>query len=217
MFYNEKLVEECAMYVVAKDMGFDVAINILNNLALFPHTNMPLLDYVASKCYDNIDILKKANYRQIQTLIIALSIADYKPVFWDTIKEYLYRDKLLIGSISEKSKLAINLAILDCYWPKLLEKVFTNTYLVKRKERKRLLFLNSIVKNHYRDYEGPWPSDDVISSLRETISYEKYDFPLKNALELATGGEQYISTNIDTKLGYFLGGFDVFFKLKNTR
>ncbi|KAF7992797.1 hypothetical protein HCN44_005141 [Aphidius gifuensis] len=215
-FYHENLMDNCVTSIITKDMGFTVAVEVLKNLSQMPYVSLPLLDYIASKCYEDITLLKNANHHEVETLISALATADYKPVFWDTIKDYLFREEMLNDTPLSALKLAINFSILKCYWPKLLDKVFSID-LADQRYLKKVLFLHEIVKMNYPQYKSKLPSDKTIKSLKQLSKSGRSSESLKSALEVVTGGEQYIISNRTTKFGYYIdqvvmmrkGGFPI--------
>ncbi|KAF7996109.1 hypothetical protein HCN44_009990 [Aphidius gifuensis] len=71
------------------------------------------------------NIVKNANHYKGETIISALAVADYKPVFWDTIKDYLFGEEMLNDRPLSALKLAISFIILKYHYPKLLDKVFS--------------------------------------------------------------------------------------------
>jgi len=202
------LVDAFINSALSSNVHFANGINLLKILNNLNYVHIPLLEYLAAKCFEQPHLLKDASYVNISIFIKGFINADYKPVFWDTI-----RDAILANNMEDKSisisiiRLALHMIALDCYNPNLLDKVFSydiNNVPMKNICARELLLLYQSVKTLYPAYNGSWPSQDIIRyaiDLGPTLP----SFSLKVALELALGGPQYIHNNLRTKLGHHIG------------
>jgi len=194
--------------VLSSNINFASGIKLLKVLNNLNYVHIPLLEYLAARCFEQPYLLKNASYVDISIFIKGFINADYKPVFWDTI-----RDAILANNMKNKSfsisiiRFALHMLALDCYNPNLLNKVFCydiNNAPMKNIVARELLLLYQSVKTLYPAYNGSWPSQNTIQyaiNLDPILS----TFSLKAALELALGGSQYIYNNLKTKLGHHIG------------
>ncbi|XP_012226400.1 FAST kinase domain-containing protein 2, mitochondrial-like [Linepithema humile] len=208
-FYNEALVDALVNSALSSDINFHSGIHLLKLLNNLNYAHIPLLEYLAAKCFEQPDLLKDATYIKLFSFLEGFIYADYKPVFWDTI-----RDAILANQVENKStgksiiRFALYLTALDCYSPSLLSKVFS--YNIKNNEEaytdilaREMLLLYQSIKTLYPMYEGPWPSQDTLEYITN-LDPIMPTFSLKAALELALGGPLYIHNNLKTKLGHHI-------------
>ncbi|KYM97993.1 hypothetical protein ALC62_11339 [Cyphomyrmex costatus] len=210
-FYNEALVDAFINSALSAEISFDSSIYLLKRLNELNYAHIPFLEYLAAKCFEQPNLLKNASYYRISIFLEGLINADYKPVFWDIIRDAILANKVE-NKIFNRSmiKFALHLIALDCYSPSLISKVFyqiikTNEPM-KNIHMRELLLLYQSIKTLYPMYNGPWPSQDI---LEHAVNIDKTllspilpTFSLKTALELALGGPQYIHNNMKTKLGH---------------
>ncbi|XP_014299359.1 FAST kinase domain-containing protein 5, mitochondrial [Microplitis demolitor] len=225
-FYNEGLVEAIVQAVVSKDMGVSIALNILSNLNEIKFTSSAILDYIAAKCFEDKSILNELKTNKVLDIICGMSLADYKPIFWDSLKDSFLKEQILESRHQTLTKTALFLASLDCYWPQLLEKIFedkkfeSNNLLgtFSYKEQKNLLLLHYAVMSFCPDYSGPLLSKEVIELFESSFPKIKLSsLPLKSALESSLGGPQYVKSYILTPFAYYIdhliimrkGGFPI--------
>ncbi|XP_063991543.1 uncharacterized protein LOC135169990 [Diachasmimorpha longicaudata] len=207
IFYHEGFADACGATVISRNLGFEMAFEVTNFYHLVDHVNIALLDYMAAKCFQDKSILKNADKHQISSFLLSLSEAEYKPVFWDSIKESLMSEKLLEINVGKLSKVAMWMASLDLYWPKLIARTFTGFEIRGEKStsaRKRLLLLYYAVKSECPEYKGPWMADHVMKYCKEVPCLDRTDYPLKEAIECSLGGPQYVLTKLRTRFGYYV-------------
>ncbi|XP_077275241.1 uncharacterized protein LOC143904434 [Temnothorax americanus] len=212
-FYNEALVDAFVSSALSAEIFFDNSITLLKLLNELNYAHIPFLEYLAAKCFEQPTLLKNASYFRVSIFLEGLINADYKPVFWDVIRDAILANKVE-NKVFNRSmiKFALHLIALDCYSPSLIGKVFSQ--IIKANESMRnihmreLLLLYQSVKTLYPTYNGPWPSRDI---LERAISIHKTllgpilpTFSLKTALELALGGPQYVHNDLRTKLGHYI-------------
>lgn len=170
------------------------------------------MEYLAAKCFEEPNLLKDASYFKISIFLEGLVNADYKPVFWDTIRDVIFANEVE-NKFFRKSmiKFTLHLTALDCYNPNLLKKVFSENIKTIRIDTirkniyaKEILLLYQSVKTLYPAYDGPLPSQDILKyAINISATFPKYS--IKAALELALGGPQYVYNNLKTKLGHHIG------------
>ncbi|XP_015109298.1 uncharacterized protein LOC107036077 [Diachasma alloeum] len=207
VYYHDGFADACGAAVVSRNLGFERALEVADFYHVVEHVNIALLDYMAAKCFEDKSILTNANKYQISSFLHSLSRADYKPVFWDSVKESLMSEKLLDQNVGWLLKPALWMASLDCYWPKLIAKIFTEFEI--RGERytsamKRILLLYHTVKSSCPEYQGPWIADNVLRYCEKVPVVEKTEYPLREAIQCALGGPQYVLTSLGTKFGYYV-------------
>ncbi|XP_071650536.1 uncharacterized protein [Temnothorax longispinosus] len=212
-FYNEALVDAFVSSALSAEIFFDNSINLLKLLNELNYAHIPFLEYLAAKCFEQPNLLKNASYFRVSIFLEGLINADYKPVFWDIIRDAILANKVE-NKVFNRSmiKFALHLIALDCYSPSLISKVFSQ--IIKANESVRnihmreLLLLYQSVKTLYPMYNGPWPSQDILEhaiSIHKTLlSPILPTFSLKTALELALGGPQYVHNDLRTKLGHYI-------------
>lgn len=194
---------------LSSNINFADGIHLLKLLNQLNYAHIPFLEYLSAKCFEQPNLLKDASYFKLSVFLEGFVNADYKPVFWDTI-----RDAILASRIENKSfsrsmiRFALHLTALDCYNPKLLDKVFSqniqNNEPLKDVYARELLLLYQSVKTLYPTYDGSWPSQDILE-YAIVLSPILPTFSLRSALELALGGPQYIHNNLKTRLGHHIG------------
>ncbi|XP_011309417.1 uncharacterized protein [Fopius arisanus] len=219
-YYHEGFADACAATVISRDLGFEVAQDLTHFYNDVGHVNIALLDYMSAKCFEDKRIISGANKYQIGSFFYALSQADYKPVFWDSIKESLMSEKLLDQNPGKLTKVGLYMASLDCLMPKLIEKVFTQFEVRSEghtSAKKRFLLLYHAVKSGFHGYKGPWPSEDLLRGCENIPAVDREEYPLQDAIECALGGQQYVINQLKTKFGYYVdnvvimrkGGFPI--------
>ncbi|XP_011701322.1 PREDICTED: uncharacterized protein LOC105458007 [Wasmannia auropunctata] len=212
-FYNEALVDAFVNSALSTDISFEDCIYLLKLLNELNYAHIPLLEYLAAKCFEQPNLLKNASYFRIFIFLEGLINADYKPVFWDIIRDAILANKMEIKVYNRSMiKFALHLIALDCYSPNLISKVFSQ--IIKTNEPmediyvRELLLLYQSVKTLYPMYNGPWPSHDILEhaiSIHKTLLSPIFStFSLKTALELALGGPQYVHNDLKTKLGHYI-------------
>ncbi|XP_014486089.1 PREDICTED: uncharacterized protein LOC106750330 [Dinoponera quadriceps] len=209
IFYNETHVDTLVNSALSSDVDFAKGIFILKSLNDLNHMHMPLLEYLAGKCFENSSLLKGASYNKISTFLEGFINADYKPVFWDTIKDAILENIETDKRFFNRSfiRFALHLIALDCYSTNLLRKVFSiNVRLnepMKNVYAREMLLLYQSVKALYPTYDGPWPQQDLLE-YANTIKLTPPAHSLKPALERALGGPQYAHHNLKTRLGHHI-------------
>ncbi|XP_072744729.1 uncharacterized protein [Anoplolepis gracilipes] len=209
-FYNEALVDACVSSALSSNINFTSGIHLLKLLNNLNYAYIPFLEYLAAKCFERPNLLKDASYFKVSIFLEGFINADYKPVFWDTI-----RDAILANEVENKSfrksmiRFALYLTALDCYSPNLLKKVFsenikTANETMKNIYARELLLLYQSVKTLYPTYDGPWPSQDILEYATVSVSRFLPTCSVRAALELALGGPQYIHNDLKTRLGHYI-------------
>ncbi|XP_012258072.2 uncharacterized protein LOC105687202 [Athalia rosae] len=212
-FYNEEFVDACAEHIISTDAGLKQGVAMLSKLRRIGHTQIRLIDYVAAKCFENPSILTNSGHNCYMNLIIALAMADYKPIFWEIIHEIILKNiaKNEYPDIRLMLNLATSLAVFDSFNKDLTKRVFNTGFLkhiltkidVKNTYWNLLLFYQA-VKLFSPTYTGPWPSEQIIQTAIELNGLNQSKANLLPALVQAMGGSQYILSNLKTKLGHHI-------------
>ncbi|EFN64702.1 hypothetical protein EAG_06931 [Camponotus floridanus] len=208
-FYNETLVDACVNSALSSNINFNSGIHLLKLLNDLNYAHIPFLEYLAAKCFQDPNLLKDASFFKVSIFLEGLNNADYKPVFWDIIRDAIFASEVE-NKFFRKSmiKFALLLTALDCYNPNLLKKVFSENIKIRIDKRKNIyakeiLLLYQSVKTLYPTYDGPLPSQEILEyAFNISPTFPKYS--IKAALELALGGPQYICNNLRTKLGHHI-------------
>lgn len=209
-FYNEALVDALVNSALSSDIHYYSGIDLLKMLNNLNYAHIPLLEYLAAKCFEQPDLLKNASYKKLYNFLEGFINADYKPVFWDTIRDAILANEAENNRSTGSSicRFALYLTALDCYSPSLLNKVFS--YDVKYNEKgnrefiaKEMLLLYQSIKTLYPMYEGPWPSQETLEYITN-LDPVPPAYSLRAALELALGGPFYVHNNLRTKLGHHI-------------
>lgn len=205
-------MDACVSSALSSNINFISGIQLLKLLNDLNYAHISFLEYLAAKCFQEPNLLKDASYFKVSVFLEGLINADYKPVFWDTIRDAIFANEVE-NKFFRKSmiKFALHLMALDCYNPNLLKKVFSenvkpiiNNTARKNIYAKEILLLYQSVKTLYPTYDGPLPTQDILEyAINISPTLPKY--PIKAALELALGGPQYICNNLRTKLGHHIG------------
>ncbi|XP_012272068.1 uncharacterized protein LOC105695254 isoform X2 [Orussus abietinus] len=204
VFYHEGVIDACAAAVITNGMSFVQGARILCILNYLHHTHIQLLDYLATKCFEDPNLLTTCAPKMVESFVQGLSMADYKPIFWENIQSAIISSRIFerIEKMDcDLTRFAVNLLCLDCFLPELLDKIFrpSNGEL---KVNKDIVLLYQAVRALYPMYGGQWFSIDLSNS--EGIHYHKSWFIMQDTLEQALGGRQYVLTAMRTKLGHFI-------------
>ena len=176
------------------------------------HTHIPVLDYIGAKCFEDPAHLKTSLPEIIANLVTAFAQADYKPVFWDVIQESIMDERILEASITMIAYIARDLTALDCYCPKLVDKVFEH-YAQRNSFTRRatVLLLYQAMATLYPQYPGPFPISRIFETPKKHLKTKIEDFPLLPSLECALGGSRYVQSNVKSKLAHHIGKKNFFF------
>ncbi|KAG7204022.1 hypothetical protein KM043_001883 [Ampulex compressa] len=122
--YNDALVDAIINVLCQKQISLHEGLSVLNKLNTLTHSSIPLLDYLAAKCFkDNFNM---PHLWHITNFVHGLVIADYKPIFWDEIRSAIINSPLLkTADALTLTILTYNLMSLDCFDSGLLAKVFS--------------------------------------------------------------------------------------------
>ncbi|XP_058805125.1 uncharacterized protein LOC131672131 isoform X2 [Phymastichus coffea] len=198
-FYNEIFIDELIDKIIYENCNFYQVIDVLSHLNSIQHAQMDLLDYISALCYEDPNILN-LDLNSLQPIVTGLALADYKPVFWDIMKENILNNVISKAENLQMCYFALHLACLECFNNTLLQEVFSMNNLYSKDHTKILLQLYQMVKVLYPSYKGPWPSKDVLVAFKTVQHNDNKDYPLLSALEQAVGGNAYIKTNVRTTL-----------------
>lgn len=212
IFYNEDFFNNCARFVVEKDVGYLSASYILKKYGRVHFVSYTLLDYIDKAILNNHSILSTSNAAALLTFATGFSDANYKSENWEIMKSLLHENPLLH---SEKIglpwiKFANDLLSIDFHSNILLEKMFSTkfleAYLSREKNRLdyvQLLALWQSVKLLVPDYEGPWPEQRFIEDAILHNGSRVNEVFLEQLANIF-GGREFIQTNLITSHGHCL-------------
>ncbi|XP_032664876.1 uncharacterized protein LOC116841261 [Odontomachus brunneus] len=215
ILYNEVFVDTLINSALSSNIGYTEGINVLNLLNLLDHIHIPLLKCLAAECSENPTLLKNESQKNMISLLQGFVNADYKPVFWDTIREAIIEN--IEGNCRSYdnydksnnllSRFTLYLLALDYYNPDLLNKVFSRTIRTDETMRhiciEEILLLYQSVKALYPMYDGPWPQQNLLEYANMNLN-PALECSLKLGLERALGGSQYVHNDLKTKLGHHI-------------
>lgn len=204
-------MDACVSSALSSNINFTSGIQLLKLLNDINYAHIPFLEYLAAKCFEEPNLLKDAPYFKLSIFLEGFINADYKPVFWDTI-----RDAILANEVENRPfrrsmiRFVLHLIALDCYSPKLLDKVFSqnirsDSEIMKNVYARELLLLHQSVKTLYPMYDGSWPSQDILEHATVAVNPVLPTRSVRAALELALGGPQYVHNDVRTKLSHCIG------------
>ncbi|XP_029158527.1 FAST kinase domain-containing protein 2, mitochondrial-like isoform X2 [Nylanderia fulva] len=209
-FYDETLVDACVNSALSSNINFTSGIQLLKLLNDLNYAHISLLEYLAAKCFEEPNLLKDAPYFKLSIFLEGFTNADYKPVFWDTI-----RDAILANEVENRPfrrsmiRFVLHLIALDCYSPKLLDKVFSQNIrsdneIMRNVYARELLLLYQSVKTLYPMYNGSWPPYELLEYATVAANPVFPTYSVRAALELALGGPQYVHNDVRTRLGHYI-------------
>ena len=199
-------IDELVQKVMYENWDFLQGNEILSCLNSIRHVQIDLLDYLSAKCYEDPDVLN-LQADLLQPLITGLALADYKPVFWDVIKEPILNNEISKIDHLKLCHFVLHLACLECFEPMLLQEIFSIKHFISEEHKQILLRLYQIVKILCPWYKGIWPLKDLLDSFKNLQQNKTQNYPLLTALEQAVGGNAYIKTNVRTRLEHYIGKF----------
>lgn len=205
---NEHFIDVLCNDVIQKSANFAICISFIEMLTDMKHNSITLVDYVAAMSFIHRH-LQKATLSEILCFLWALITVDYKPVFWDDIKKIiLERNIAEVCSYNMQLRFAVALTALECYYPELIEQVFTTdtTHLeleCHTEQMQLLLELYQAVKTLYPMYDAAFPDHNTIECIK-SLSSNNEEISLKTPLAAALGSHQYLRTKLKTKLGHII-------------
>lgn len=205
---NEVFIDALCNAIIQKNANFNICISFVQMLTDMNHNSIPLLDYIAGMSIIH-GHLQNATFSEILCFLWALTTVDYKPVFWNDIKKVIFeRNITKICSHNIQLRFAVALTALDCYYPELIERVFTidtkqAEYQFDSEEMQLLLELYQGVKTLYSMYARALPDQNTMECIT-SLSKNNEEISLKLPLAAALGGQQYVKTKLKTKLGHII-------------
>ncbi|XP_029052535.1 uncharacterized protein LOC114880564 [Osmia bicornis bicornis] len=208
-FYCEEMVDGLCNAVIKHDVTFHQNILILRCLNKMRHSNISLLDHLATKLVESRNFLKQCTIFDIDHFIKSLIIADYKPSSWEIIQTMLLDFVTNVDYTAQNSvSVAFRLLSLNCYCPELVEKAFTlcQPHLMTLRNEQIIL---TILKLHWcvkllcPEYNGVTLNENVLDQIN--INYKRDEVPsLLENLKEALGGADCIMSGLTTKFGEFI-------------
>ncbi|XP_050294152.1 uncharacterized protein LOC126734523 isoform X2 [Anthonomus grandis grandis] len=215
-YYQEVMFDTCANYVIDHNIGYKRALALLRNMARVNHVHKPLLDYVSTYIYNNPDTPRVPV--DIYSMVVSLVLTDYKPPHWEHLKQWIKSAKDLAQENSIQIlwiRFAAALCVLDIYKIDVLTRVLNREYMTH--------LIEKAFRSNYENYFVIWQcltthKPDLVELLPSNLDPKDLvkkmpissDFPLQGALEAGLGGEQFIMTNMFSKLGVHIDHAIVF-------
>jgi FAST kinase domain-containing protein 2 len=219
--YNEQFLNNCARYVVEKDVGYLNASYILKKFNKINFVNYDLLNYIDKTIVNNHANLSSCKAAGLLTLSSAFSNACYKSENWEILKSLIHENPMMHSQNMKLPwiKLAVELMSVDFHSNILLEKVFSTKFLeeyIRRDDKVldqlQLLSLYQSAKLLIPDYDGPFPEQRFIDEAISATSM-RVNEPFLKILANIFGGTEFIQTNLITSHGHcldFVVSFDNF-------
>lgn len=182
------------------------------------YISLPLLDYLSEKIANKAELLTEAKPIAIFTYVAAISTANYKPMYWESIKPLFAKNSLLQSDFNELPwiKFTLELLSIDVYNSNLIGRIFSNTFLEKylRQDNKfldhmQLLLLFQSVKIFYPEYDGP-TLDEQYKNRAIELKLAKNECPLTDVVHYCFGGREFVYSRVRTRLGHFIDHVIVF-------
>ncbi|KAJ8943016.1 hypothetical protein NQ318_008334 [Aromia moschata] len=209
-FYNETFVDTCVNYLIDHDLGFKYGVYALRKIGRITHVNRYLLDYVSKKALEDPTCVTNADASDIYSIVIAMSLTSYRPLHWDNLKDLIVRKKQLASENKREIiwiRFMASLCLLDIYKLDVITKALNSDYL------------NSLFKkgfnSDFENYFSIWQSIKINRPELVDILPSKYDpeqvidsmkpipeFPLEASLQKGLGSDQYVLTDLVSKIGH---------------
>lgn len=177
IFYNEEFMQKCAEFVIKNNLDVYKVFPLLKKYNKLSFVNIELLDYLMSKLACDPKMLEDVTPGYILTLVGALSTANYVPVEWKIIQEYVFRNPLFENKRVDLPwlKFVLDLLVLDVWRPDLIERIFQPDFLRQYFARENnqldyclLLILYQVVNTLKKnEYKGPLPGDNYLIKAEE--------------------------------------------------
>lgn len=210
-FYNEE-----AISALTKVLLSSYASNVRQKffaLGLFnkmQYSYPMVIDHMANVCLEDTKLSNNMKENET-TFINACVIADYKPLCWKKIEELLTNHIALQDcSMNNATSIAFRMLSLGSYQPELVEKVFKLFNSISRIPKSSLLSISRLywcVNVLYPDYKGITLDENKVNELNQFLSEMKRtsNLPdLRERLQTAAGGAEYIMSGLKTKFGEFV-------------
>jgi FAST kinase domain-containing protein 2 len=219
--YDEEFFNNCARFVIEKDLGYLHASYILKKFNRVNFVSYDLLNYVDKTIVDKHSNLSSCKAAGLLSFSAAFSNAMYRSESWEIIKSLLHENPLMHSNKIELPwiKFAVEMMSIGFHSNILLEKIFSTKFLdeyLSRKEnvldKVQLLLLYQSVKLLIPEYTGPLPEQRFIDEAI-SVNSSRSSESLKQVLAEAFGGSEFIQSNVVTSIGHcldFVVSFDKF-------
>ncbi|CAH0550529.1 unnamed protein product [Brassicogethes aeneus] len=224
-YYNEVFLDSCVNYVIDNDLGLEKSLCFLRKFIRVNHWNKYLLDYTCKKIIEDPKFFK-SEVGNVYALVCSMCLTDYRPKEWESVKEIIKGIKNMPNNCKRDvlwMRFGAALCLLDIYKLDVLSKCLNETYLDS-------LFKKKVFMSDIEHFLTIWYSLDLYKQDFLDLLPDKYnlkflhskmwyitEFPLKGALEKGVGGQEYVLTNVKSKIGHQIdhailfrkGGFPV--------
>ncbi|XP_066149435.1 uncharacterized protein [Euwallacea fornicatus] len=205
-YYQEVLFDTCANYIIDHNIGYKRALGVARNMARLHHFHQRLSDYISTCIYRDPDIKKDS--ADIYSIAVFLALTDYKPAHWEHLKEWIKKCKELAVENRKEiiwARFASALCLLDIYKIDVLGRALNEEYVRHLLEKKfhsnfeQYSFTWQCISTYKPDLAELLPNLDPKDLV---VDFAKNLEPsLEGAMHKALGGEQFVLTNLYSKLG----------------
>ncbi|XP_013170933.1 PREDICTED: uncharacterized protein LOC106120211 [Papilio xuthus] len=220
-YYQEQLLDAIADYVIRNNIEFEPALLIARVLSRVAHTHLGLMEYLCNLALNEENNLSTVRTNILFSFINCLSNNNYTPDLdqWDVIRQNISENPILSATNAALpwTKVCLELASLGHYDDKLLEKVFSEKFLIEYLAREKntldllqLLTLHEAVNAFYSDeYKLP---QDIIQKAKDAYPIHAATDNVMNYLARGLGGKEYLAKNVVLPNGFIA---DILLALKN--
>ncbi|KPI92123.1 hypothetical protein RR46_13344 [Papilio xuthus] len=220
-YYQEQLLDAIADYVIRNNIEFEPALLIARVLSRVAHTHLGLMEYLCNLALNEENNLSTVRTNILFSFINCLSNNNYTPDMdqWDVIRQNISENPILSATNAALpwTKVCLELASLGHYDDKLLEKVFSEKFLIEYLAREKntldllqLLTLHEAVNAFYSDeYKLP---QDIIQKAKDAYPIHAATDNVMNYLARGLGGKEYLAKNVVLPNGFIA---DILLALKN--
>ncbi|VVC33957.1 Hypothetical protein CINCED_3A003898 [Cinara cedri] len=213
VFYNEQFIDALIEYLIEKQESFQNLSYIVKKLNKIGFVHRGLLNYMTCQLTDHTT-LENYKFSVLMSYIVACANANYIPPRFIELKPNILKILSVQKDILKLPWLLLtfDLAVLDCWSQKLLEHVFSRSFLngfLNRSDNIHdyimlLKLYQAAVTLFPGGYDGPLPPPDVLKKATDIYQKSFRNFPLKTALEHGLGGSDYVLSGVRSKLGHFI-------------
>ncbi|XP_066249782.1 uncharacterized protein [Euwallacea similis] len=205
-YYQEVLFDTCANYIIDHNIGYKRALGVARNMARLHHFHPSLADYISTCIYRDPDIEKDS--ADIYSIAVFLALTEYRPAHWEHLKQWIKNCKGLAAENRKEiiwMRFASALCLLDIYKIDLLGRALNEEYVRHLLEKKfhsnfeQYFFTWQCITTYKPDLVELLPNldpKDLIVDFTKTLEPS-----LEGAMHKALGGEQFVLTNLYSKLG----------------
>ncbi|CAK9813458.1 hypothetical protein ANTQUA_LOCUS7633 [Anthophora quadrimaculata] len=202
--YDESIIFVLYYGALKSNFTFHQNITVLKYLNIMRYSCVDFLKQLTLSCIKNRDNIDKSPLEDIIHFVEGFVIADYKPNGWKFLELALEDYVTNVDCTVQKAvSITFSLLSLDCYYPKLLEKVFilyNKVTIINNKMTLDILKLYWCVKLLYSASNYVLPDKSKLNEVK--IGPEEGHIScLMESLKEACGNDKYIKGGLKTKWG----------------